>query len=64
MTGRLQFVRSVSGVCGLVLPVEDVINLAADVGAEAQELPVDPMQDGLQEVPLSGVLTVKQLQEL
>lgn len=45
-------------------PVEYVVDLSADVGPEAQELAVDPVEDGLQEVPLPGVFTVKQLQEL
>ena len=44
-------------------PQEDVINLSPDVRSEPQELPVDPVQDGLQEVPLPGVLAVKQLQD-
>ena len=47
-----------------VKPVEDVVDLSADVGPEAQELAVDPMQDGLEEVPLPGIFTVEQLQEL
>ena len=47
-----------------ISPVEYVVDLSADVGPEAQELAVDPVEDGLQEVPLPGVFTVKQLQEL
>lgn len=43
-------------------PVEYVVDLSADVGPETQELAVDPVEDGLQEVPLPGVFTVKQLQ--
>ena len=50
------------GVC--CEPVEDVVDLPADVGPQAQELPVDAMEDGLQEVSLPGVLAVKQLQQL
>lgn len=45
-------------------PVEDVVDLAADVGAEAEELAVDPVEDCLQEVSFSGILAVKQLQQL
>lgn len=45
-------------------PQEDVVDLLPDEGPQAQELPVDPMQDGLQEVPLPRVLAVKQLQQL
>lgn len=45
-------------------PQEDVVDLLPDEGPQPQELPVDPMQDGLQEVPLPGVLAVKQLQQL
>lgn len=45
-------------------PVEDVVDLPADVGAQTQELSVDPVEDRFQEVSLSGILTVKQLQQL
>lgn len=45
-------------------PKEDVVDLLPDEGPQAQELPVDPMQDGLEEVPLPRVLAVKQLQQL
>lgn len=45
-------------------PVEDVVDLAADVGTQAQELAVDAVQNGLQEVSLSRVFAVEQLQEL
>lgn len=45
-------------------PKEDVIDLLPDEGPQPQELPVDPMQDGLEEVPLPRVLAVKQLQQL
>lgn len=45
-------------------PQEDVVDLLPDEGPQPQELPVDPMQDGLQEVPLPRVLAVKQLQQL
>lgn len=46
------------------LPEEDVVDLFADVGPEAQQLPVDAVEDGLQVLPLPGVLAVKELQEL
>ena len=51
-------------ICAFVSPQEDVVDLLPDEGSQTQELPVDPMQDGLEEVPLPGVLAVKQLQEL
>ena len=46
------------------VPEEDVVDLLADVGPETQKFPVDAVQDGLQVLPLPGVLAVKQLQEL
>lgn len=45
-------------------PKEDVVDLLPDEGPQPQELPVNPMQDGLEEVPLPRVLAVKQLQQL
>lgn len=45
-------------------PVKNVVDLAANVGSQAEELPIDSVQDGLQEVSFSRVLTVKQLQQL
>lgn len=42
-------------------PIENVINLFSNVGSQTQELPVDPMEGGLEEVPLSGVLAVEQI---
>ena len=45
-------------------PIEDVVNLLPDVRSQAQELAVDSMQSGLEEVPLSWVLAVKQIQQL
>lgn len=50
---------------GLVYELEeDVVDRAANVRAEVQELPVDTMEGGLEEVALSGVFRVEQLQEL
>ena len=46
------------------VPEEDVIHVFADVGAKSDELAVDAVQDGLQEVSLPRVLAVKQLQQL
>jgi hypothetical protein len=43
---------------------EDVVDGAADEGAQVEELAVDPVQRRLEEVPLSRVLRVEQLQEL
>lgn len=41
-----------------------MVALFANIGPETQELAVDPMQDGLEVLTLSRVLTIKQLQEL
>lgn len=46
------------------LPEEDVVNLLPDERSQPQELPINPMQDCLQEVALSGIFTIKKLQEL
>lgn len=46
------------------LPEEDVVGLLSDERPHSQELPVNPVQDGLQEVTLSWVFTVEKLQEL
>ncbi len=43
---------------------EDVVDLLADEGAQAQELAVDAVQDGLEEVALAGILTVEQIQDI
>lgn len=40
-------------------PIENVIDLFSDVGSQAQELSVDPVQSSFKEVSLSGILTVK-----
>jgi len=45
-------------------PVEDVVDLAADVCTKAKELAIYPVQNGLEEVSFSGILTVEQLQQL
>lgn len=47
-----------------VSPIENVINLFPDVSSETQELPVDAVESRLQEVSLSRVFTIEQLQEL
>ena len=44
--------------------VEDVVDLFPDEGSEPQELAVDSVQRRLEEVPLPGVLGVKQTQEV
>lgn len=41
-----------------------MINLSPDVGPQPEELAVDPVQHRLEEVPLSGILAVKQLQDV
>lgn len=45
-------------------PIKNVINLFPNVRSQAQELPVDAMQSGLQEISLSWVFAVKQVQQL
>lgn len=45
-------------------PQENVVNLLPDEGPQPQELSINPVQDGLEEVPLPRVLAVKQLQQL
>lgn len=40
-------------------PIENIIDLFSDIRSQAQELSVDPVEGGLQEVSLSGILTVK-----
>lgn len=41
-------------------PIENVIDLFSDVCSQAKELSIDPVEGGFEEVPLSGILTVKQ----
>lgn len=45
-------------------PEEDVADVLADVGAQAEELAVHAVQNGLQEVALSRVLRVEQVEQL
>lgn len=40
-------------------PIENVIDLFSDVRSEPQELSIDPVEGGFEEVSLSGILTVK-----
>ena len=42
------------------LPIESVVDLLADVGAQTQELAVDAMQYCLQEVSFSRILAVEE----
>ena len=44
--------------------VKCVVDLLADVGAEAEELAVDAVQDGLEEVALARVLAVEEVEQL
>lgn len=64
MKDALLFVPVNEGRFTIHSPQEDVVDLLPDESPQPEELPVDPMQDRLQEVPLPGVLTVKQFQEL
>lgn len=50
-------------LCLIDEPVEDVVDLPTDISPEPQKLAIDTMQDGLEEVPLSRILTVEQVQE-
>lgn len=52
------------GGISLFLPKKNVIDLFADEGPETEELAINSVQDRLQTVPLTRVLTVKQLQKL
>ena len=45
-------------------PEENVVNLLSDERSQAKELAINPMQDGLQEVALPWIFTIKKLQEL
>ena len=45
-------------------PEEDVVDVPPDVRADAQELAVDAVENGLEKISLPSVLRVKQLQEL
>ena len=45
-------------------PVEDIVDLLACVDPQVQKLLIEAMQEGLEEVPLPRVLTVKQVQQL
>lgn len=40
-------------------PIENVIDLFPDVRSQPQELSIDPVQGGFEEVSLSGILTVE-----
>ena len=42
-------------------PVEDVVDLLTDEGAQPQELAVDPVEGGLEEVAFARVLRVEQV---
>lgn len=48
----------------MVSPEEDVVDVSPDVRAKAQELAVDAVENCLEEVSLSPILRVKQLQQL
>lgn len=51
--------------CSVLLrPVEDVVDLAADVSTKTQKLAVDAVEDGFQEVPFPWILAIEQLQQL
>lgn len=45
----------------LYRPIENVIDLFSDVCSQPQELSINPVQGGFEEVSLSGILTVKQV---
>ncbi len=43
---------------------EDIVDRSPDVRPQVQELAVNPVQGGLQEVALAGVFRVKEIQQL
>ena len=45
-------------------PEEGVVDRPADVGAVGHELPVDPVEDGLQVVPLAWVLALEEVHDV
>lgn len=45
------------------LPVENVVDLLSDVSSQAQELSVNAVQHGLQEVALTWIFRVEQIEE-
>lgn len=50
--------------CFIYKPEENVVNLLSDECSQSKELPINPMQDSLEEVTLSWIFTIKKLQEL
>lgn len=45
-------------------PVKYIIDLPPHICPQAQEFPIDPVQNSFQEVSFSGVFTVKEIQQL
>ena len=43
---------------------EDIIDTSADGGTEVEEFSVYPVKGGLEKVPLSGVLRVKEFEKI
>jgi hypothetical protein len=43
----------------LASPVEDVVDLPTYISPEPQKLAIDAMQNGLEKVPLTRILTIK-----
>jgi len=41
------------------LPVENIVDLFADIGTEAEKLAIYPMQDCLEEISFPWIFTVK-----
>ena len=48
----------------MYIPEEDMVDVFSDVRAQPQKLAVDAMEDGFEEVSLSWVFCVEELQQL
>lgn len=46
------------------MPEEDMVDVSPDMGSQTQEFAIDAMENGFEELSLSGIFCVKQLQQL
>ena len=46
------------------IPQKYIVDLLANEGSQAKELPVDAMKNGFEKVPLSWIFAVKQVEQL
>lgn len=51
-------------LCLIDKPMKCVVDLFADVSSKAEEFSIDTMQNGLEEVALTRVLTIEQIEQL